>query len=307
MSDDRDDIVCAVFGFGFGIYSFFRGFSRMRRKRLIENIPTSTVRGLALGLAEVSGRAKSIAVLESPLTKTACVLYQYKVEEYRRSGKSGHWATIAQGDSFLRPFWLDDTTGKVMVLAKGAEIILPADYTFSTRLGRSLPGNLTEFMQKNNIRQNTWLNSRPLRFTEWFICEDELVYVLGTAQKNDKTKDQKDELVKRIQQLKADPQKMKDVDTNKDGQVSIEEWDAAVARIEKEMLDETLAKSVVDNASDIIITKGEEEKIFMISDYSQDSLLRKLSWQCFWGIYGGAALSLATLAYLLFRLKFFNF
>jgi predicted Zn-dependent protease with MMP-like domain len=98
---------------------------------------------------------------------------------------------------------------------------------------------------------------------------------------------------------------MKKADSNKDGKVSIEEWDAAVAKIESEMLAETLKTNIVDSATDVIITKGDAEKIFMISDYSQESLLRKLSRESLLGIYGGVALSLATLAYLLFRFGIF--
>jgi hypothetical protein len=33
---------------------FFFGFMRFRRKRLIQNIPTTTIRGMAIGLVAVS-------------------------------------------------------------------------------------------------------------------------------------------------------------------------------------------------------------------------------------------------------------
>ncbi len=76
MSDNRD-IGCAIICFCFGVWSFFDGFKRLREKRLVENIPTSTVRGLAMGLVELGGKAENTALLKSPLTKTECVLYQY--------------------------------------------------------------------------------------------------------------------------------------------------------------------------------------------------------------------------------------
>ena len=79
MADDRD-IVYAFFAAGFGVWSFFRGFKRLRRKRLIENIPTSTIRGLAMGLVELYGEARTKTPLKSPLTKADCVLYMYKIE-----------------------------------------------------------------------------------------------------------------------------------------------------------------------------------------------------------------------------------
>lgn len=69
MSDNRD-IGYATFFLGSGIWYFFWGFKRLRRKRKIENIPTSTVRGLAIGLVELIGKAKKMSSITSPLTAT---------------------------------------------------------------------------------------------------------------------------------------------------------------------------------------------------------------------------------------------
>ena len=178
MSDSRD-IVYAMFGFGFGIWGFFSGFKRLRRKRMVENIPTSTIRAMALWLVELRGKTQEVTRLKSPLTNSECVLYQYLVEEYRRSGKSGHWVTIASGNSFNCPFWLDDTTAKVLVFPQDAELILPVDYQFSTGMFKAFPANLIEFMEKNAISYKSWLGTRTLRFKEWFIIPGQDVYILG--------------------------------------------------------------------------------------------------------------------------------
>lgn len=303
MSDNRD-IGYAAFGFFFGIWSFFWGFKRLRRKRLIENIPTSTVRGLAMGLVEVKGKAKPTTALQSPLTKTKCVLYQYLIEEYRRSGKSGHWVKIASGNSFYCPFWLDDGTGKIMVLPSGTEIICPHDFRFVTGLGKTLPSNLIDFLDANAIRYRNWIGHRQLRFTEWYICEDEEVYVLGTAKKKEGAGiSYKEKLTRRLGELKSSPEKMKDVDLNKDGKISIEEWDRVVKKLEQEALEEVIKSTSTENAADVIIGKGDVETMFMISDRSEKELVGRLWWESLLGIYGGAGLSLACLAYLLFRLR----
>lgn len=307
MSDDRD-ILYATMGFGFGIWSFFWGFKRLRRKRLVENIPTSTVRGLTMGLVEVTGKVKPTTSLKSPLTKTECVLYQYLIEEYRRSGKSGSWVKIASGNSFYCPFWLDDGTGKIMVFPQGAELILPVDYEFRTGIGRALPDNLVEFMEKNGISYKSWLGTRTLRFKEWFIRPNEESYVLGSAKKTDSYhRDYKNELMRRIEELKEDPQKMNEVDLDKDGQISMEEWDLAVAEVERTLLQETLKNATAEDPTDVIIGEGEVETVFMISDQSEKELAQRLCNESLIGIYGGAGLSLVTLAYLLFRLRFFRF
>ncbi|HNV24299.1 MAG TPA: hypothetical protein PKH98_05360, partial [Candidatus Omnitrophota bacterium] len=94
MPEDRS-IGTALFLFGVGVFIFFGGFQSLRRKRKIENIPTSTIRGLALGLVELVGKAKKNKILhKSPLTKTDCDFYRYQIERYQSSGKSSRWVTI---------------------------------------------------------------------------------------------------------------------------------------------------------------------------------------------------------------------
>jgi hypothetical protein len=304
MSNDRD-IGFAAFGFGFGIWSFFRGFMRLRRRRLIQNTPTSTIRGLAMGLVEIQGAISAPQILTTPLSKTECVVYKFMVEEYRRTGRSGHWATVASGDSFESPFWLDDGTGKIMVFPKGAEMIWPRDYFFETGIGKQIPDELISFLDWRGISQHNWLGTKTLRFSEWYIKERQVVYVLGSTRKTgkDPAESYKEELVKRLEVLKKDPEKMREVDTNKDGRISEEEWDGVLKKVEEELLTQAIKNSTQDNPLDIVITKGEGKQVFIISDNSEKDILGGLSREAVLGIFGGAALSLVTLAYLLFRFK----
>jgi len=306
--DDIKNIIYSAVGFGLGIYLFFSGFTKFRKKQLIEDIPTSTVRGMAMGLVELYGKAKGENLLTSPLTKTKCVLYQYKIEEYRSSGKSGHWVMVASGNSFLRPFWLDDGTGRVRVITKDAEIILPADYELEIHFGKTIPNNLIEFMQFNNISYKTWVFNKQLRFKEWFVLEDENVYVLGTAKyTKDSFYNHNEQLAMRIKELKNNAEKMKNVDLNKDNVIDQQEWDTAVAYIEHKLLEETLNSSKEENQEDVIVTRGDQEKIFIISDYSQKDLTKKLAWESIFFIGGGVAISLVSLYSCLLCFKFFSF
>jgi len=261
-----------------------------------------------MGLVELCGLAENSTLLKSPLTETECVLYQYLIEEYRSSGKSGHWAKIAEGNSFYVPFWLDDGTGKIMVLPQGAELILPVDFECRSTITGSLPDSVIKFMEKSGISYRAWLGRRTLRFKEWYIRPQEQVYVLGSARKTGGDGlGNKHELMRRIEELKKNPQEMDKLDTNRDGQLSIEEWDSAVAKIEDELLQETLKNASWENPFDIVITKAEAETVFIISDCSEKDLLSKFGWEVFWGVFGGAALSLALLAYLLWRLNIVRF
>ncbi|MEK6563635.1 MAG: GIDE domain-containing protein [Candidatus Omnitrophota bacterium] len=303
MSDDRD-IGWAAFGFGFGIWAFFWGFTRLRRKRLIENIPTSTIRGMAMGLVELTGKARKVKTLRGPLSGFDCVAYRYLVERYERRGKSGSWVTIAKGDSFYCPFWIDDGTGRVLVAPQAAELILKVSYEFRTGMGKSIPDNLTGFLNTINIRHKTGFFASSLRFKEWDIFPEQAVYVLGSARKKETDwVDHNDKLHQRIMELKSNQEKMKAIDENKDGAVDGQEWSWAVAKLEQELLEEE-AKSASqrEEHADVIIGQGSEATTFIISDHSQKELIQTLNWEVIGGVFGGVVLTLVSMAYLLIRL-----
>ena len=112
---------------GFGLFIY--GWVLHQRKRLIESIPTSTIRSLALGLVEISGSAQpEEGLLSSPFSGLPCVFYSYAVEERVGSGKQARWETIAKGTS-EQPFFVSDATGRVLVVPLGAELILPDERT----------------------------------------------------------------------------------------------------------------------------------------------------------------------------------
>jgi len=308
MSDNRDIGYSAVF-LVVGIWFFFLGFMRLRRKRKIENIPTSTVRGLAMGLVELIGKAKKRLNLISPLSGTECTLYRYTVERYQQSGRSGHWVTIARGDSFASPFWLDDGTGKILVFPHGSELIIPVSYEFRTGLGRELPVKLTAFLETHNISYRSFLGNYPLRFKEWLIHVDDTVYVLGTAATigpADYLKSHNEKLSQRLEELKNNPQEMSKVDLNQDKEISAQEWNLAVSKIERQLLEEELRTPSPQENLEVLISKGEGE-VYIISDYSQKDLLQRLTWESFLGVFGGAVLTLVMLGYLLFRLSICRF
>jgi hypothetical protein len=296
------DVAYAIFGFGFGIWSFFKGFKLLNEKRLIEDIPTSTVRGLAMGLVELNGKAKKSNILSSPLTGVECVFYRYTIERYENRGRSSSWVVIAKADSSYCSFCLDDGTGKIMVVPQGAEITMPFDYRFETLLGKEFPEQLLNFMESNGIKYRGFLGNYSLRFTEWNIMNDENIFVLGTAVKTiDSAGDHEKRLVNRLEAIKNDPKKMLELDLNKDGTISEEEWNKAISQEEQKLLEEELKSMPQGDSIDVVIGKGDIKQLFIISDSSQTQLTKRLSNQTILYIFGGAALTLVALTYLLFR------
>ena len=164
---------------GFGLFVY--GWMVHRRKRLIESIPTSTIRSLALGLVEISGQAQpEESLLSSPFSELPCVFYSYAVEEHVGSGKHARWETIAKGTS-EQPFVVRDTTGQVLVVPLGAELILPDERTYRNDWFGELPPTTIAGLNRLGISTERWMGSKTLRCRESFILPEEQVYVLGTA------------------------------------------------------------------------------------------------------------------------------
>ncbi|THJ25261.1 MAG: hypothetical protein CAF45_001800 [Nitrospira sp. CG24E] len=170
-------IAGSIGGFGLLIY----GWTIHRRKRWIENIPTSTIRSLALGLVEISGRAQpEEGLLSAPFSGLPCVFYSYTVEERLGSEQPARWETLATGTS-EQPFVVNDATGQVRVMPQGAELILPDEHTSRSNWLGDLPPTTIAGLHQLGISTERWMGNHALRCRESFILPDEQVYVLGTA------------------------------------------------------------------------------------------------------------------------------
>ncbi len=246
---DGEIFGAAILGLGFGIFSFIIGLKSLFLKRMIENIPTSKVRSIAMGLVEVYGEIVSIKVLKSPFSGKDCVYYRYDIEEQRSDGKRTYWATIKKDEAYI-PFRLKDNTGMVMVDCKGANVDIKRDMSFESGIGHEPPKQVLDFLKANRIAHDSFLGiNKHMRYTEYFIQPGEKVYILGTAAENRGT--------------------------------------LAGAR----------------HTENIVIEKGDNEKTFYVSDRSEKDILSSLGWKVALGVFGGMALAVGCLAFILLYIR----
>lgn len=131
--------------FGGGLYLFFKGFRVYWQFRVLRNTPLTAIRGLAMGLVRVYGRATGDEYLTSPLTRQPCYLYKLKIEKWEVAGKREYWAPWRR-DSDSVQFYLEDETGKVLVYPRGAELDL--GQTAGTVIDGELPETLLSGSQR---------------------------------------------------------------------------------------------------------------------------------------------------------------
>ena len=119
----------AVMGVVFGPYGFFLGWRALKIKRLIRNIPRSTIRAAALGPVEIVGKASGPYTLVSPIANNECLYYRLVV----LVGERGAHKIV---DEMCAPVFIGDGTSKVMMDPRGAELEMdPYEGTHSDYLG----------------------------------------------------------------------------------------------------------------------------------------------------------------------------
>lgn len=171
-----------------GILSLIGSLMLYRRKRLIENMPTSKVRSIAMGPVEASGKVlTSSDVLTAPLTGRKCVYYSFSVEEQRtrhtKNGTETYWVVIKSGSEFV-PFFLKDDTGQVLVDLKGATVETKEKWVSGTMFGGKLPLSAVKFFEGSGINYKGLFGNKTLRLTEVVIQPNEDIFVLGEATDN---------------------------------------------------------------------------------------------------------------------------
>jgi len=210
-----------------GLILFVLAFYYLKIKHLIQNTPTSKIRSVAMGFAEVCGKViptEKNGILISPFSNQKCVYYKYIIQEYRSSGKSSSWVTIKQ-DKVKRHFYVKDESGRILIDPTHAKIDIKKTAVYNSGLGKDPPNNVIRFLERENIRFEGILFgiNKKMRFIEYIIKPNDKLYVMGTVEDNPYVQD----------------------------------------------------ASVIEGVNDMIITKGKNVKIYLISDKMEKNILAR--------------------------------
>ena len=182
-ADSGDGIGFAIFLFIGGLAMFYQGLQKMRRDRLIANMPTSKVRSMAMGLVELYGHIKAHEeTMIAPFSGKECVYCRLSVGEWRGTGKRRHLKIHRQREKGVL-FNLEDDTGKVLIDARGADLTnLKRDISIELHESGAMTDRLQTYCEKHNIEWKSAIGNRAMEFQETFIEPGEDLYVMGTAQ-----------------------------------------------------------------------------------------------------------------------------
>jgi len=266
----------AIAAFLGGVMSYAAGWRALRRKWTIASIPTSKARSVAMGMAELAGKAKSAGQgMVSPLRQVPCVWYRLEViRESEKDDKRSSEIVLRREQAC--PFFLQDETGRVLVIPQGAEIhgVPLADLWVIP--GLEPPADARHFCDMNGIPWRLGLGGARYRIREWALIADADVYVLGEATRaREYAGERMKKVSAKLREWLSRPEKTAEFDLNRDGLIQPEEWDAAKASAHGEVLKEDWDKQPEAEGVHIkrgrsgyfIIASGTEKEVIKAQGY----------------------------------------
>ncbi|MFZ3071681.1 MAG: hypothetical protein WA162_00355 [Thermodesulfobacteriota bacterium] len=248
-----------------GAILFVHSLTLLRRKRIIENCPTSNIGTMPMGEVEIRGTARQKYFLKSPFSHIDCVRYSYAMYEIRKTSEGERDILKGLGDSGDVPFLIEDKTGRTLVNPSGAILTAGEKNSFSFRA------------EEFNMPYLGVLTAGNTKVIETIIPIGRPLYVMGFAKRVTLSADErKKSFLSRLMALKNDPSALKRYDADNDGKISAEEWDEARRSIEEEQTTEATEAAPKD---DIEVGEHPSGGLFYISDSSEADMLASMSWR----------------------------
>lgn len=218
------------------ILAFYLGQMCLKYYKAIADTPTANIRSAIQGYVELEGIGKvdTNNVLLGPLTKRPCLWYKYSISKKVQGKKSTSWEVIEQGESTAM-VRLHDNTGECLIDIEKAEIIFstPSMIWYGNDPHPNGP-------PKNEEGITGRLLKDEYKYEEEILPPDEKIYTIGMFRTLNgqflQNKDKDVEIHKLLKLWKANFQTLLDqYDTNKDGNLSTEEWNKVVKSAEEEV------------------------------------------------------------------------
>ena len=259
--------------FTFSALFFFASFRFLKLKRWIENTPTSKTRSMAMGMVELIGTAERAYNLFSPMTHVRCVYYRmrkYKKQRNPANNSQSTWVLKKSLSSGNVPFFLKDETGRVRINPQGADV---------------RPSHKQEFFggQLGTLLGNTITLGPDDRVVEEMIPEGSPLYVLGFARpvRGVRQSSLGARVARKLRLLKQDKERMQQYDTNQDGRIDEQEWEAAREDMEREALHDALKEKSAEeeDAEQALVGLPETKGLpFIIAAREESRLATSYGW-----------------------------
>lgn len=213
-------------------YTLYRFFHRWREARFLRDTPQARVRSAAQGYVKLTGVARMPGgpPMRAPLSDRACVWWSYYVEERVSSFGRNRWQRTDSGTSD-KPFLVCDPDSECLLDPSDAEIE-PSETNVWVGSGEAChPGNRPPSGSLYVAISHAGIASGS-RARESLIFENANVTVMGALRTDDggASNALADETAALLNEWKRDqPALLARFDTDHDGHLNTDEWEAARA------------------------------------------------------------------------------
>ena len=244
-------------------------FSRLRRDRLIADTPLVRIRSAAQGYVRIAGVARSPPdeTLRSPLTRRACVWWDYQVQAREVNAKGeASYRTVEKATS-VTPFVLDDSEGGACLIGPvGAEVTATSNERWSGMSRHGEPSQMSHAIFG-------LAGQDDYRFHERLIAPGASLCVLGELRSHTEfgAVDQKAQEI--LLQWKRDQSGLlRRFDRNHDGQIGSDEWDSARAAAHAQA-EATVLHSPIERVG--VVGQTTHGEPFLIAPLDGEHLVRR--------------------------------
>jgi E3 ubiquitin ligase/EF hand domain-containing protein len=260
------------------IAGFFLAFTYMRRKRIIEDTPTSKIRSAAQGYLELVGHGYLMEgqPIISPLTGTTCTWYEFKVEERRQTGKNSEWKTIRKGISD-ELFLIKDETGQCIIDPENAHVTVSSKNVWYGAQSTPTRSPLSK-SKKRGFFSGIVVNNK-YRYTEKLLHSGENLYAIGlykTVGGAGASFNINEDVRELIREWKTNTETlMKKFDTNGDGEIDLNEWQKVREEAYKHIMEKHSEQKTLPPVH-LMSKTNDKRRPFILSAIAQDDLTRRL-------------------------------
>jgi E3 Ubiquitin ligase len=175
--------VAYLLGAAAGGYATVQGIRLSRTTRLSKTIAVAKLGKTALGPVEVSGIAAGPYTVTAPITGTICFGYR-AVAWRRKTASNGHPDEIVAEEKLHVPFYLDDSTGKLLIDPTGAELDLRQDFRHEFRDATRSNDNPSLQHVRDFLKRHGVSDRANLRVEEFCIKPKSFLFIRGVLAKN---------------------------------------------------------------------------------------------------------------------------
>ena len=282
----EDFFFAVVAAWGICLFCFFGLWHALNRLLAVKNTPRSLIRSAAQGYVELQGRAKMMPgdPILAPLTGKQCVWWRYSVRAQSRNRGSWNTLTGAEGDISNSIFVLEDSTGQCVVDPEHSSVVPSVKEVWY--------GNSPDPV--GGPEMGSFALFASYRYTEERIEIEDPLCALGFFHTQDPVSAAT--LDEEVRLQLADWKKdqtwlLQHFDKNHDGQVDIQEWEAARQEARRLVLareSENMKRPPVN-----VLGRPHDGRSFLISAYPREKLERRLRLRallCLLGFFLGGAL-----------------